>query len=320
MARRTNKLSEKELLPQRPSIPGIDDFDSALHMFIRDCKIRNLSEHTTKYYRSELVRFRKTLESQGITSNPREIKRQHIRENLIAYSIDKGLKETSINTRIRAVKAFFNFLERESYILENPTEDVKLLKEKRTIIETFTREQILALLRQPDQKTFTGIRDYSILILLLETGVRARELCDIKVDDIKWQDNVIKIDGKGYKQRHVPIQTTVKRQLAKYVQIRGDIETEILFVNIDNKPLSKRRIQELCAEYGRKAGINNVRCSPHTFRHTFAKLSVKNGANVFDLQSVLGHTSLEMVRRYVNMFSDDIYESHKKFSPIEKLF
>ncbi|MCY7585928.1 tyrosine-type recombinase/integrase [Bacillus safensis] len=112
----------------------------------------------------------------------------------------------------------------------------------------------------------------------------------------------------------------MKRQLRKYVQIRGDVPNEALFVTIDNTPLTIRQVQNRLRKYGRKANIKNVRCSPHTFRHTFAKMSVQNGADVFALQAVLWHTSLDMVRNYVNLFSSDVMDAHKKFSPVEKLF
>ena len=126
--------------------------------------------------------------------------------------------------------------------------------------------------------------------LMLDTGIRARELVDLSVGDIRWEDNTILVDGKGNKERLVPMQTTLKRQLRKYVAIRGTLPAESLFVNIDDQTLSKRRIQEFIALYGRRANIQNVRCSPHTFRHTFAKMSVQNGADVFALQKILGHT------------------------------
>jgi integrase/recombinase XerD len=218
------------------------------------------------------------------------------------------------------VRSFFNFLANEGFIVENPIKEVKLIKEKRTIIQTFSREQIHALLRQPDRSTFTGLRDYTIMMFFLETGVRIRELCDIQVHDINYNDRVVRIDGKGNKERFVPIQKTMKKQISLYLRVRGNVDTGTLFINIDNEPLRIRAVQSTIQKYGRMAGIKNVRCSPYTFRHTFAKMSVQNGADVFSLQQVLGHTSMDMVRNYVNMFSNEIRESHSKFSPIEKLF
>lgn len=303
------------------SIEDVNSFEYYFHLFIRDCKLRNLSEYTLKYYRNELLKFCKRLEKNGIVSAPARITENVIKEIVIICMMDEGLKEATINANLRAIRAFFNFIEREGFIVHNPAKGIKLVKQKKMIIQTFSRDQIHLLLRQPDQTTFTGMRDYTLMMLLLETGVRVKELCGIQVNDINFNDGVIRIrEGKGFKERNVPIQKTVKKQLATYLQIRGQLDTQILFVNIDNDPLAIRAIQSAIQKYGRMAGIRNVRCSPHTFRHTFAKMSVQNGADVFTLQTVLGHTSMDMVRNYVNMFSNELRDNHRKFSPIEKLF
>lgn len=323
LARRSNKLVTEVREEQKTPVVEVqcEDFETCLHMFLRDARIRNLSEHTMKYYRNELTALRGILEAQNVSTRPDKITLQVIRENVILYMMDTlGRKETSINTRLRAIRAFFNFLYKEGMIAENPAADLKLVKAKKEVVETFSREQVRDILRQPNQETFTGFRDYTILLLLLETGIRARELTEISVKDIRWEDSQIRINGKGYKERLVPIQSTVKRQLRKYISIRGEIPNDALFVTIDNTPITIRQLQNRISKYGRMANIKNVRCSPHTFRHTFAKMSVQNGADVFTLQKVLGHTSLEMVRNYVNLFSSDVMDAHKRFSPIEKLF
>lgn len=304
---------------QQP-IHEVGTFEEALHLFLRDGKIRNLSEATLRYYKNELSNFRKILESQKVTTDPAAISKEIIKENVIFYMMENGRKEATINASLRTIRALFNFLEKESYLLANPTEGLSLIKQKKTIVETFTKDQLRLLLRQTDLSTFTGIRDYTLMLFLLETGVRVKELVNIQVNDIKWQDNVVRIgEPKGLKERHVPFQATMKKELRKYIQVRGKIDNDFLFVNIDNKPMATRAVQERIKKYGRMAGINNVRCSLHTFRHTFAKMSVQNGADLFSLQSVLGHTTLDMVRHYVNLFSKDVYENHKKFSPLEKL-
>ncbi|CAI9386105.1 MULTISPECIES: tyrosine-type recombinase/integrase [unclassified Bacillus (in: firmicutes)] len=317
MGRRKNKFSPQNL---QESSNELESFEFLYNLFIRDCRIRNLSKHTLQFYKNELTKFCKRLERNYVDTRPATVSEETIKEIVILGMMNEGLKDTTINTNLRAVRAFFNFLANEGFIVENPIKDVKLVKEKRTIIQTFSRDQIHALLRQPDRETFTGLRDYTIMMFLLETGVRIRELCDIQVHDINFNDGVVRIDGKGNKERFVPIQRTMKKQLSLYLRVRGNLDTGTLFVNIDNEPLRIRAVQSSIQKYGRMAGIKDVRCSPHTFRHTFAKMSVQNGADVFTLQQVLGHTSMDMVRLYVNMFSNEIRESHSKFSPIEKLF
>jgi integrase/recombinase XerD len=158
------------------------------------------------------------------------------------------------------------------------------------------------------------------MLLLLETGIRVSELEGVCVQDILWNESKLHIrNTKTYKERIVPIQAKMKNQLQKYIQIRGVMETDALFVTLDGGKMSKRQFQNRVTFYGKQAGIKGVRCSCHTFRHTFAKLSVKNGAGIFELQQILGHTSMEMVRVYVNLFSDDVMDKHKVFSPLVNL-
>lgn len=109
----------------------------------------------------------------------------------------------------------------------------------------------------------------------------------------------------------------MKEQIEKYIAIRGIVESTSLFVTIDGTALTKRQVQNRISFYGKNAKLEGVRCSPHTFRHTFAKLSVKGGAGIFELQQILGHTSMEMVKTYVNLFSEDVKEKHKSFSPLK---
>jgi integrase/recombinase XerD len=199
--------------------------------------------------------------------------------------------------------------------------DIKLLRDRKRIVETFDNQQIKALFKACDLRTFVGLRDYTIMMLLLETGVRVNELVGIKTTDIIWEQKVIRIrNTKGGFERFVPIQDKMINQLKKYLVVRGNVDTDYLFITQDNTPLSKKQVQDRIREYGKKAGIKNVRCSPHTFRHTFAKLCVLNGANAFQLQAILGHTSLEMTKVYVNLFSNEVQQGHAKFSPINSLF
>lgn len=316
MVRRSNKIVQ----PSDSSKNSFDSFEHTFHLFIRDCKIRNLSDHTIQYYKNELTKFMKQLEAEGIETSPSTITAEVIQDHILRMMNDHR-KETTINANLRAIRSFFNFLERECLVVNNPVQDVKLVKQKKTIIQTFSREQVRHLFNQPNKTTFTGLRDYTIMMFLLETGVRVKELCGIRVNDINWNDGFVTIrEPKGLRERNVPIQRTMKQQMATYLQIRGNLDHDFLFVNIDNEPIAIRAVQSSISKYGRIAGIKNVRCSPHTFRHTFAKMSVQNGADVFTLQTVLGHTSMDMVRNYVNMFSNEINANHRKFSPIEKLF
>ncbi|MGM7724367.1 tyrosine-type recombinase/integrase [Metabacillus sp. Hm71] len=321
MARRTNELTIEELsVVNTTKVVKEIDFKTALSLFVDDCEIRNLRPQTIQYYKNELSVFYKILKEQDIILSMDTIAKDHIKRNVILYMKEKGLQTVSINTRLRAIRAFFNFLHREKYIKDNPLNDIKLLKDRRKVVETFTKEQLQKLFNQPNLRSFVGVRDYTFMLLLLETGVRVSELQGVCVQDILWNESKLHIrNTKTYKERLVPIQLKMKNQLQKYIQIRGVMETDSLFVTLDGEPMSKRQFQNRVTYYGKQADMNSVRCSCHTFRHTFAKLSVKNGAGIFELQQILGHTSMEMVRVYVNLFSDDVMDKHKTFSPLINL-
>ncbi|BDG30902.1 hypothetical protein PthBH41_06140 [Parageobacillus thermoglucosidasius] len=139
-----------------------------LEIFIEDCELRNLREHTIKYYRSELNAFVKLLKEQEIELRVSEWTGETIKRNVIMYMKEKGLKTVSINSRLRAMRAFFNFLEGRNLIKINPMKDIKLLKDRKRIVETFDNQQIKALFKACDLRTFVGLRDYTIMMLLLE--------------------------------------------------------------------------------------------------------------------------------------------------------
>lgn len=326
MARRKNVITENQSelvaddLEVSPSVSYVD-YETAMNTFLTNCQLRNLSEYTVDYYyRTELMWFRKLLEEQGIPTEPSSITLEIVENNIIVYLKEtKKCRATTINTMIRAVRIFFKFLLTKEMIESNPLEDLRLLKTDKHVIETFTRDELNKLFLQPNQGTFTGIRDFTIMSLFLETGIRLREMVELKVRDIRWEDRQILVKGKNREDRLVPFQDTMLRGLKRWVALRAEVDHDFLFINIDNGPLSKRQLQSRITKYGRMAGIQGVRCSPHTLRHTFAKLAVINGANVFHLQKILGHSTLDMVRVYVNLFSTEVADSHKKFSPLENL-
>ena len=320
MSRRRNLLISDTNEEVRKHTPAELSFDDAVSKFLQESKLRNLSRDTLKYYAMQLRIVDGYLKDAIGTVDVAQITKQDIREHVILRMMDAGLKETTINSRLRAVRAFFNFLAREALIVRNPMKTVSLVKEKQDAIETFSAEQVRLLFRAPDMRTFTGNRDYTMIMLMLETGVRLKELVGIKTHHISLDEGLILItEGKGNKERLVPIQKSMRAQLVAYLDLRGDVESEYVFLNIDNGQLSKRQWQIRLKAYGESVGIKNVRVSPHTFRHTFAKMAVQNGANIFELQKMLGHSTLDMVRRYVNLYSADVARGHAKFSPIEKL-
>jgi Site-specific recombinase XerD len=319
--RRVNLISAVNTTHAPESI----DFDAGKAAFLRYCRIRNLTDNTLAFYSDTLRELVRLLNEQNITK-PLDVRRDHVMtaiELKRKQKIKRGKLDTpsdhTINKLLRGWRAFFNFLYDEGFIADNPFDDIKQIKSKHSVIQTFSREQINRLLAAPNRQTFTGYRDYLLMLLLYDTGIRISEAAGIQIPDIAWKERQIKVFGKGRKERLVPFSKTLARHLREYIAIRGVLDHDYLFVNIDNKPFRTRGMQQAIRDYGIAAGIKGVRCSPHTFRHTFAKNWIMNGGDAFSLQKILGHTSLEIVRVYVNLFSVDVLEKHDRYSPLERL-
>lgn len=267
-----------------------------------------------RYYRGVFSEMRRALGD----SRPIDVTKEDVEAWLEAKQ-KAGVTATTVNMYLRGWRAFFTFLYEGGFIRENPAARVKFVLGEKRIIETFSRAQLKALLDVPDRATFTGYRDYVAMLIMLDTGVRVSELVGIRMSDINYAERTIKIRGKGRKERLVPFQTTLERHLRTYEEIRGYLETDALIVTIDNTPMRPRSMQDNIAKIGLASGITGVRVSPHTFRHTFAKMYVMNGGDMASLQRILGHATLDMVRTYVNLFSTDVSRQHAKYSPLERL-
>ena len=316
--RRSNDLSNEELELIQPNEELT--CDESIKLFLEDCKIRNLRDETVKYYYYELKAYVHLMRDSGVEPAPQNVTSGDIKTHVIVQMRDLGRKTVTVNTRLRAIRSYFNFLVSEGYIKESPMQKISLLRTRRHVVETFSKKQLEDLFKSCDMRTLTGYRDYCIMVTLLDTGIRVSECVGLKISDLNFQDSYIRIQkAKTHMERLVPLQDELAQILKRYIQIRGLADTEALFLTIDGTPITRRQIQNRITHYGKMANIQSVRCSAHTFRHTFAKMSVESGAGVFELQQILGHTSMEMVRHYVNLFAEDVTDKHKAFSPLSQM-
>ncbi len=159
-----------------------------------------------------------------------------------------------------------------------------MLKTDKKIVTTFEKRHLKILLNAPNKNTFTGFRDYVLMLLLLDTGIRISEAEGSKLSDINWKDNLIKVFGNSRVERYVPFSERLKENLRKYISLRRSLHHDFLFINIDNEPLKRRTMQEKIQLYGIECGINDVRVSAHSFRHTFARMYLLNGGDILTLQ------------------------------------
>ena len=219
-----------------------------------------------------------------------------------------------------ALKSFYGFLERERVILSNPVALIKKPKAPKVILRPLSGEHIASLLAQFDTKSFTGLRDWAMTVLLLDSGLRLSEMLGIRTQDINWAENGVNVMGKGSKERTVNFGAKVKKALWDYKQRRGDLTgQDFFFVDHYGRPVKKRWYQQVLARRGKSAGIEGVRISPHTMRHTFAVQYIMNGGDAFSLQRLLGHSSMETVTIYVGLANRDVAQQHRKFSPLDRM-
>jgi len=234
-----------------------------------------------------------------------------------------NLSSTTINDYLRALRSFWSWAQTEGYIDKNPFSVLKIPKAPKRLIPAFSAEQLAGLIEAIDLSNYQGYRDYAIVLLLSDTGIRVSELTGLKLDDVNLERRLVRVWGKGAKERVVPYGMRVQKALLRYLNFhRTEPATPLtteFFLTDSGEPLKARRVQAIIKHYGEKAGIKGIRCSPHTLRHTAAVMWIRNGGDVFSLQQILGHSSLEMVRVYVNLAQSDVEAAHRKYSPADNL-
>jgi integrase/recombinase XerD len=294
------------------------------------------SPNTLRVYTTALSILQRFLERKGFPVDVTEIGPEELRE-FIGYLQNtrafmehpftgpqkKGLTGHTINCYLRAVRAFWSWLLAEEFIEVNPFDRIMIPKPPKKVITPFSEEQVRALLNTIDTRSAIGFRDWTIILTLLDTGMRVSELTDLKMNDVNLAQRCLKVLGKGNKERIVPIGITVQRAIAKYLNKYRPNPlyplSDNLFLSRDGVPLTPNRIQSMIEKYANSAGITGVRASPHTFRHTFAITYLRNGGDVFTLQRILGHETLDMVRQYVCLAQYDLQEAHLRCSPVDNL-
>jgi len=307
------------------------ELKTLLSAYRLSCQAEGKSPATIKWYMPFLARFEDYLERQGFPTSVDRVDRRHVR-SFIGYLQSEAkvphsgalLSPATVQGYVRTIKAFFSWLEREEYLATNPLRQLPAPRIPVKVINTFTPEDIAALMEVARRSDGPPFRNLALLLLPLDTGLRVSELVGIEMPHVDLAGGWIKIThAKGSRERLVPIGSVVQRLLSRYIHsgrprpLSG--RADYLFLNSWGTPLTKNGVQQMVRRWGRRAGLTHVRCSPHTFRHTFAKNYLVNGGDVFTLQRILGHTTLACVRLYVNMFAADVKRQHGRCSPADNL-
>jgi site-specific recombinase XerD len=230
------------------------------------------------------------------------------------------LAAISIQTYIRALRAFFNWLYNEGYTDENRLAKLKPPKAPTKVVEILSQEEIGKILSSIDTNTASGARNYAVILLFLDSGLRCSELRNAGLKDVNLEGGYLKVMGKGGKERIVPFGVLVQKALLRYsLHFRPEpfnLIVQNFFLTLDGRPLTKNSVKMLFQRLAKRTGVK--RLHPHLCRHTFATNYLVNGGDVFSLQQILGHTTLEMVRRYVTLASAHVTVQHRRFSPMDR--
>ncbi|RKD23757.1 tyrosine-type recombinase/integrase [Caminicella sporogenes] len=234
--------------------------------------------------------------------------------------LKKKISKTTIQTYMRAVRVFINWLYKEGYIAENIGEKYKLPKAPKKVVEILSEEEIAKIYKAINDNTEFGLRNKCMISLMLDSGLRRDEVITLNIENVHFTQNVIKVTGKGQKDRIVPMGLYTKKLLFKYVngyRPMPDYPTNRLFLSQEKTPVSADVIKMIIYRLKKKTKIE--RLTPHLLRHTFATRYLINGGDTFSLQMILGHTSLEMTRRYSHLASSYTVKNFKNLSTLDKL-
>ncbi len=311
--------------------------DSLLIQYQLCLEALNRSPKTINWYLEILHRFFRFLEENGYSTSVKDIDRNQVREyikylqnadrwpNRPKNGKDPGkLSPHSVQGHVRAIKAFWGWLATEEYIERNPLMKFPLPKVPQYVTKTLTHEHITILLSAIDKNSALGARYYSIILILLDTGMRILELVEIKIADLDIRNGLVTILGKGKKQRVVPLSRTTVKELTRYIynfrQEHDTTESFYLFPDSNGGHISVGGVQQYIRRLAKKAGFKDIKCSPHIFRHTFGTNAAARGANAFTIKEIMGHSSLQTTMKYIHLQTSDIKVQHNMFSIVNDLF
>jgi integrase/recombinase XerD len=285
------------------------EVQEALKKFINKCAVNGLTERTIENYRTNLQTFSRWFEGQLEDFGEDEM------DLYILYLRQLNIADTTLNNKLRDLRVFMKFCTKRGWV--KPI-DIRLPRIQDPEIIPLDDKQLhdlydaCFLKRTPER-----YRDYTIMRLMEETGIRLSECMRLTVHDLNMARGYIVLGKtKNKKNRLIYISPNMKKDFKVYLEVRAhflkahNLTSDALWIVTKTgsnmgQPLKARTFQDRMGKYGQQAGLDNIRVSPHTLRHTFARNYLLNGGDIFTLQELLGHNSLEMVRRYVMLFSRD---------------
>lgn len=319
--------SHKQTPPPVPSrvvtrrTPRSTEVGAVIAQHQAHCKFEKLSERTVRFYADACASLAGYMQGAGVPPDLDEFQPDDLR-GYMSYLRECGLSEGSVLAHLRGIRAMWGWAVRDDLLRETPFSRVRLPKTPKRVMPALQPAQFEQLLSAAKAHPRYPLRNMALLTTMFDTGMRVSELVGLELEHVDWDAGRMQVLGKGNKQRLVPVGKSALRSLHRYVcrERTPARESESrVFLNKFREPLAVSGVQQELEYLAGKVGMQRADCTPHTFRRGFAVQFLRNGGDVFQLQQILGHESLEMTRRYVRYLDDDLKTAHMRNSPVDLL-
>jgi len=275
---------------------------------------RNVSQHTERSYLADLEQFYGFLGETDLS----DVDHQALRQ-FIAHLMKLKMRKSSIARKLSAIRTYFKYLNREGILANNPARLVMTPRREKRLPAVLTADDAQRLMEAPGKKGLEGrdaeLRDRAVLETLYSTGIRASELTGMNREDIDRHDQLIRIRGKGRKERVVAVGRKALDAINAYLDRKpASAEATAVFTGPSGKRLTARTVQRILENYRKQLGLQQ-KASPHTLRHSFATHMLESGADLRAIQELLGHASLSTTQRYTHLNLDSLMEVYDKAHP-----
>jgi site-specific recombinase XerD len=277
------------------TIPSIT-LEKGLAIFIDALAGKNRSQATIRAYQTDLLQFIRFLHDTNVLiTSPHDVQKVDVLE-YFSHLAKKDLTGVARARKMSAIREYFRFLEGLGHILKSPTTGVETPKRERNIRQFLRSDEYTKMLSLAGANP----RDYAILQVFLQTGIRVSELAHLTINDVDFLKPSLTVTGKGKVAREIALEKKGLQALKSYLAVRPESYSERLFLNYKGEPISERGIRKLVVKYTKAAGITK-KASCHTLRHTFATYKAEKGVSPFQLQQWLGHANLNTTQIYVHL-------------------
>ncbi|MCP1726146.1 integrase/recombinase XerD [Natronospira proteinivora] len=303
-------MSQKRSQEINGSMDSIERFLDAMWME------RGLSENTLAAYRADLQNLAKW--AQGVEREVETLARDDILE-FLAWRVQQGARPRSTARQLSSIRRYFRYLVREGRRSDDPSSDIEMPRLGRPLPKSLGESEVEALLAAPEVEKPLGLRDRAMLELLYATGLRVSELVSLRLDQVNLRQGVIRINGKGERERLVPLGEESQAWLQRYVEegrsgILGGRQSPFLFPTRRSEHMTRQAFWHIIKRYAQRAGISRG-LSPHTLRHAFATHLLNNGADLRVVQMLLGHSDVSTTQIYTHVARERLKSLHEEHHP-----